>query len=179
MRRMMAVTGILALMFLAALAVPAQAALINFTANLDGFQEVPPHVTPATGLATLVFDDVLNIFDLDLSVSGMLAPITAYHIHAAPPGVNGPVIVSLVGLDPSLVGSTAGSIHLDDIPFPLANVADLLAGDTYVNVHTTLFPGGEIRAQLVEQQVPGPATLLLLGGGLAAIGVLGWAHRNA
>lgn len=46
-------------------------------------------------------------------------------------------------------------------------IAGLLGGQTYLNIHTNLFPGGEIRGQL--QAVPEPVTLLLLGSGLAGV----------
>jgi hypothetical protein len=84
------------------------------------------------------------------------------HIHIGPAGVNGPVVVWLYPEGPppqliegrfdgilaegviteaDLVGMLAG-MTMDDL------VAEMLAGNTYVNVHTTQFPGGEIRGQI-------------------------------
>ena len=57
-------------------------------------------------------------------------------------------------------------------------IAGLVGGQTYLNIHTSQFPGGEIRGQL--QAVPEPATLLLMGASLtAAIGVIRRRSRKA
>jgi len=76
-----------------------------------------------------------------LTVSG-LGPVTASHIHIAPVGVPGPVVVPL---DPPTTGTSSGCA---DVTRELA--LDLIRNPTayYVNVHTTEFPAGAIRAQL-------------------------------
>ena len=51
-----------------------------------------------------------------------------------------------------------------------ALVAGLLAGETYLNIHTTMFPGGEIRGFLVA--APEPASLVLLGSALLGFGLI-------
>ncbi len=53
-----------------------------------------------------------------------------------------------------------------------AQVADLLAGLWYLNLHTNAFPGGEIRGQVLARSVPEPSTLGLLGAGLFGLGFL-------
>jgi hypothetical protein len=88
---------------------------------------------------------------------------TASHIHDGAAGVSGPVIVSFVAQTPS---ATIATITGGPFAFPSANVADLLAGKTYFNIHDSVYPGGEIRGQLVP--APEPSTFALLGLGLAA-----------
>jgi hypothetical protein len=127
-----------------AIALPASGAILNFAASLDGLQEVPPNASPATGTASIILDDVANTITVDLHFSGLLAPQTAAHIHGpAPPGVNAGV----------LVGFPTG--EFDDMVFPITDTIEghIKAGLTYVNVHTTLFPGGEIRGQVLEEPV--------------------------
>jgi len=96
--------------------------------------------------------------------SGLVSPATASHIHTGAAGVNGPVIVSFVTFTPN---ATFGSIVGGPLAFPAGSVADLLAGNVYFNIHTAVFPGGEIRGQLVP--IPEPSSLALGGLGLAAL----------
>ena len=51
-----------------------------------------------------------------------------------------------------------------------ALLAGMLAGDSYLNIHTTVVPSGEIRGFLT--QVPEPSSLATLGAGLAALGII-------
>jgi hypothetical protein len=71
-----------------------------------------------------------------------IAPATAAHIHLAPPGVNGPVVVPL---DPPTNGTSFGCTA---VAAPI--VQNLIAHPSqyYVNVHNAQYPGGAIRGQL-------------------------------
>lgn len=133
--------AVLAAGLLAAGAVSAQ----TYVADLSGLSEVPPNASPALGSIQAELTGTTLV--VTGSFSDLLGAYTASHIHRAPVGTNGPVVV---GLAPQLAGSFAGSYPAATNTFNLtaAQVADLQAGLHYVNVHSQAFPGGEIRGQL-------------------------------
>ncbi len=140
----------------------------NFTAQLDGDQEVPPRETEATGEASFQLSDETEL-EFTLTVVN-IQNLVAAHIHCAPAGENGPVGVTLFG--PVAPGggavdtfSAGGSITTPDAGngCEWADVAAVVeamrSGNAYVNVHTDDgddppdtgpgdFPGGEIRGQI-------------------------------
>lgn len=119
----------------------------HFAAFMSGAEENPPVDTDATGVALfhLAEDGTLS---WDISVSD-IEDITMAHIHEGAVGVNGPVVVTLYGgtgdFDPD--NPISGSAMLTP-----EQVDTLLAGNYYVNVHTTTYPAGEIRGQMVILQ---------------------------
>jgi CHRD domain-containing protein/PEP-CTERM motif-containing protein len=155
----------IAAMCVAALAftAPAAAALIHFDVTLDGAQAGTG--SPGTGFATVDLDTIAMTLVVDMSYSGLLAPTTNAHIHCcAPPGSPGPVVIPFV--PPFIVGTTSGTFNATFALTPVL-VADILSGLSYINVHTTLFPAGEIRGQIAG--VPEPATLALAALALASV----------
>ena len=133
----------------------AQATIFNYVLTLDGLQETPPNASPGSGSGTADINDVANTVTLFVTFSGLVGSQTAAHIHTGAVAVAGPVIVPL-----PLGSPISGTFSLT-----APQVALMLAGDTYVNVHSTLFPGGEIRGQIV---VPEPGTLSLVVVALGA-----------
>ena len=122
----------------------AQAQQINFKADLSGASEVPPVTTAGTGTATAALDTATKTLTWSVTYSG-LTP-TAGHIHGpAAPGANAGVLVPLG--NPPFPSPIKGSATLTD-----AQISDLEAGRTYINLHTADNKGGELRGQLVRAQ---------------------------
>lgn len=144
-------------------AVGASANVWVITADLSGLNEVPPNASPATGMVTGTYDDVTNLLMIDTHATGFVAPVTAAHIHEAAAGVNGPIRVFLSG-------TTGGTTYMShDMPVLSAALETaLFANELYVNIHSTTFPGGEVRGQLLAQ-VPEPGTMFALAAGLGAV----------
>lgn len=140
----------------------ANAFVWTFNDPLDGLQETPPNNSPATGTAMGTYDDVTNVLTISVSASGFLGNLTAGHIHRGAVGVAGPVIFPLTNTGGATVWSSNNVFNLTD-----AQETDLMNGLYYVNLHTSVFPGGEIRGQL--HLVPEPASLLTLAGGLGLL----------
>jgi hypothetical protein len=148
----------LALLFLVG---SASAEAKNFRAHLSGKQEVPPVATQAQGQALfqLAADGLSLRYQLNVA---NISDISMAHIHMAPVGANGGVVAWLYPSGPPPVpipgrfqGVLAvGVITAADLVGDLAGqtIADLVAqieaGNTYVNVHTAANPGGEIRGQI-------------------------------
>ncbi|MDZ7308627.1 MAG: endolytic transglycosylase MltG, partial [candidate division KSB1 bacterium] len=120
---------------------------INFTATLNGSQEVPPVTTPANGSGSFTLNATGTELSFSVTVNNLSSAIAAAHFHNAPAGVNGPPVRTITA---DFSGNTAGGVWRNNDPEPLtpALVAELLAGKIYVNVHTATNPGGEVRGQL-------------------------------
>lgn len=160
-------------LLIVALAGRSQAATFTFDNFLTGLQEVPPNASPAIGQITGTYNDVTNTFDFSLVFFGLLSPATAAHLHApAPPGMNAPVAIGFVGFP---AGVTSGS-YANSYIFTASQETSLLSGFMYVNVHSDLFPGGEIRGQIILP-VPEAETFVLLGLGM--VGLVAFARRSS
>lgn len=141
-------------------------AIHQFQANMDGLEEVPVNASLGTGILDCTLDDTNGFVQVTAgSYANLLAPSSNGHIHGpALPGVNAGVVLPLTGPYGVFSGPLSGSGTLTRAGFTTQQLINaMLAGEMYVNVHSTQFPGGEIRGQL--RLVPEPATAM----GLMAI----------
>ena len=110
--------------------------------TLAGAHEVPANTSAASGSSTIYVAPDRSVTGA-VRYTGMLA--TAAHIHEAPSGANGPVIVPLVKTGDGMFAVPA------DTSLTPPQYASYLAGKLYVNLHSAAYPAGEIRAQLTPQ----------------------------
>jgi len=141
----------------------------TFVATLVGTEETPPNGSDALAKATAALnaDDTLSYsvkstrFDTDFRIA---------HLHLGGLGVPGPVAFPLdCNSQGTVCGGTSRPLNPDE-------KALLLAGNTYFNMHTDAFPGGEIRGQLVPSELVGPgqdAVLKSFAGSAKEIGTNG------
>jgi hypothetical protein len=179
----------LALLCTAFLGQAAHGAVFEYTAGLSGANEPPtPTASPGTGFADVFFNDVAMTLEVKVGFSGLVGTTTASHIHAptAAPGSGSAGVATTTPTFPNFpLGVTSGtydqtldltSLSSYNPAFVTANggtatgaeaalVNALNAGKSYLNIHTTLFPSGEISGYLAP--VPDQATTgALLGGAL-------------
>lgn len=152
------------------LTIPAMAA-DNFGARLRGFEEVPAISTAGQGFFFTSLNDAENALSYSLVYFGMQGTVTQAHIHVGQPGVNGGFVLFLcsnlappagVPLPPAcpngpgqnfVTGAlTAANVFVQTgqgiAAGEFSEVIDAMkALASYTNVHTDLFPGGEIRGQ--------------------------------
>ena len=114
-----------------------------FVFHLSGDQEVPPVATPERGGCMGRFQNSTSSFSLVCTHDVHLP--TLMHIHRGVPGAIGDVVFDLGQPDSPVMATWSGMTP--------AEVADLFAGNFYVNIHTSGRPLGAIRGQILERTV--------------------------
>jgi hypothetical protein len=125
----------------------------TFTATMTGAAERPnPVTTAATGTGTVTFNPATSTFTYSMSVSNITG-VTAAHIHGpATTEEAAGVLVPLTTPTSATVNGTFGAAQITAAGVSLDSLLSLMRGGrTYINVHTTANPPGEIRGQLLRQ----------------------------
>lgn len=117
----------------------------RFKVQLSGDQEVPYLGQSGSGFATIFINERKNTVTYEINVSGILLPGTGAHIHNAPAGVNGPIVVNMFP-PPDETGYSSGVVTVNN-PALLQDIKQN-PENYYVNVHNSEYPGGAVRGQL-------------------------------
>lgn len=207
-RHILACAGAVAL--LAAGIGPASANQLVYVGNLSGAQEAAPNTSPATGTATLTIDDQLLTMRVEFTFSGLQGTDTAAHLHCCTPAPNlsnagvATVVPTFTGmLLGTNLGVTSGSYDfLFDMTLPsswnptflnaspsngdtslafAALLSGIQSGQAYLDIHSTVYSGGEIRTFFTgpPAAVPEPQTFALMLASLLGIAVAGRRRRFA
>jgi hypothetical protein len=148
------------------------AAPVLYYGFLNGLEDIPP--STANGVTSITADATAHTLHVTVSFSGLLGLTTAAHIHCCttPPGTTAVATTtpSFVGFplsvtsgtydntldltlassyNPSYVTNNGGAIASAET----ALLAGIVAGQAYLNIHTTTYPGGEIRAFLIPDLI--------------------------
>ncbi len=138
-------------------AAAASAQSIITKATLGGGEETPILLSGAAGTAEVVVDMTSREFVVTLQIFNIPTSTTAGHIHVGSKGIAGPVVIDFpaiagrlgdftttfrVGRAAFRPASAIGINTIDDV------IQAVLAGNAYVNIHTSTNPTGEIRGQL-------------------------------
>ena len=116
----------------------AQAEMIKFHADLTAAQATPPTDSKGMGTAEVTVDTDTKKVSWTTKIDGLTGDAKAAHIHG--PAAVGETAPPEIDMSNAI---TEGSADITE-----AQIADIKAGKTYVNVHTAKFPDGEIRGQL-------------------------------
>lgn len=178
--------------------VSVHATLFQYSVTFDGPSE--PTASPGIGSGTVNYDDATHFLQLQAIFSGLVGTTTASHIHAAtaspftgtagvatttpsfalfPLGVTSGSFANTLDMtlassyNPSYVTAHGGTTAQAEVDLAAA----MAAGEAYWNIHSTTFPGGEIRGFLVA--VPEPSSMALLGLGAVGLAARAWNKRRA
>jgi len=179
-------------LMISSLASTAHANLLQYQAILNGANEFPVNASPGTGFAEVDYDTIAHTLHVTVSFTGLLGTTTASHIHAAttvpfqstagvatttPTFANFPLGVTSGTYDNTLDLTQSSSYNPAYVTAnggtpasaEAALTAAIAAGEAYLNIHSSVVPGGEIRGFLTLVPEPSSFALLALGGSAVAL----------
>jgi hypothetical protein len=124
-----------------------------FFVSMSGAGEVPPNDVPGYGEALVILNDALDTITVSIYFDDLTGPAIAAHIHIGPADGNGPVVLPFANFPADTDGHYEADLTADDINQDSGYTFDdlvqaLFNGNTYMNIHTDAYPGGEIRGQI-------------------------------
>jgi hypothetical protein len=173
---------------------PADAAILYWSARLDGPSESPPVPSPGTGYALVSMDTVAHTYNVyaewkDLVLTGTGTTVAHIHAPTAVPFAGTVGVATFPGTFPGFpTGTRAGTYTGGPFDLTLAStytggflaagggtpagaeallISSLNNGRAYFNIHSSSFPSGEIRGFLTP--VPEPSSCMLFGAGIVGL----------
>lgn len=121
---------------------PAHAETVALKAALKGSNEVPPNASPAMGKAEAKLDTETRVLSWTVTYADLTGPALGAHFHGpSEPGKNAGIVLPFKTVENPIEGTAT---------LTESQVADLLAGKWYANIHTAANPGGELRGQMMK-----------------------------
>lgn len=170
--KVMLVAGLLSLVAVAGVAVARGGGELR--ERLTGYEEVPAVSTSASGKFDARVSRFAKKIEYRLSYEGLTGTVQQAHVHFGQMDVNGGISAYLCSnltspappagtqACPQGKATISGTIEPEDVIGPAGQgiaagefeelVAAIGAGMTYANVHSSMYPGGEIRAQLGDRR---------------------------
>lgn len=137
---MKSIAVLAAIATLAFAAAPVRAETIKLKADMKGSNEVPPNGSTGSGTAEATLDSTTRMLTYTITYKDLTGPASAAHFHGpSEAGKNAGVVMPFKSAQSPIEGSAT---------LTEPQMADLLAGKWYANVHTAANPGGEIRGQM-------------------------------
>jgi hypothetical protein len=123
--------------------------LMTATVHLDGATEVPPVVTTGTGTANITYnkDTKMITYTITWTLGDPTSTTTAMHFHGSDAGsdaTSSPVEIPITGFSTGNSGTVSGTTP----ELTATQVSELLANKWYVNIHSNVAPGGEMRGNI-------------------------------
>ncbi|MFO7615264.1 MAG: CHRD domain-containing protein, partial [Bacteroidales bacterium] len=129
-----------------------QATVYTLDLALSGQNEVPANPSTATGILIGTYDAATSVLDFNVMFNGLAGITTIAHFHGpAAAGINAAAQIELAGFP---LGVTSGA-YSNSYILTAEQESQLLSGLWYLNIHTTAYPGGELRGQLTEGTLTG------------------------